>query len=468
MRFAFSNPNVRATDQHDSGRTAAHTMKSFSGDPTPNGATASPSGDDVYDVIGVGFGPSGLALAAALYEKGAENVLFLEQQQSFGWHRGMMIDGSSMQVSFLKDLVTMRNPTSKFSFLAYLQQKGRLASFINHGVLTPSRLEFHDYLAWVADQFDHVVRYGTVVSGVRPIIANDAVEALDVLTTCGRVVGRARNIVIGTGLTPRLPQDIATSNRVWHSSEFTLRIPEFDTSPPERVIVVGAGQSAAEVALHLLQRYPSAQVCPVFTRYGYSTADTNPFANRIFDPSAVDDFYGAPAHVKLSLMEYHRNTNYSVADPAVLRELYRIQYEQSIAGQSRLRMFNVSRMTDVDIVNDHAVANIEFLPTGERTALKADLVILATGYESSDPMRLLGGVVGHLKTNEAGKLLVGRDYRLATGHEFRCNIYVQGATERTHGIASTLLSVAAVRAEEISESLITDSRGPASACAAWG
>lgn len=167
-------------------------------------------------------------------------------------------------------------------------------------------------------------------------------------------------------------------------------------------------------------------------------------------------------------MEYHRNTNYSVADPAVLRELYRIQYEQSIAGQSRLRMFNVSRMTDVDIVNDHAVANIEFLPTGERTALKADLVILATGYESSDPMRLLGGVVGHLKTNEAGKLLVGRDYRLATGHEFRCNIYVQGATERTHGIASTLLSVAAVRAEEISESLITDSRGPASACAAWG
>lgn len=49
---------------------------------------------------------------------------FLEQQPRFGWHRGMLIDNATMQVSFLKDLVTLRNPTSGFSFLCYLQSRG--------------------------------------------------------------------------------------------------------------------------------------------------------------------------------------------------------------------------------------------------------------------------------------------------------------------------------------------------------
>lgn len=37
----------------------------------------------------------------------------------------MLIDDATMQVSFLKDLVTLRNPASEFSFLCYLQSKGR-------------------------------------------------------------------------------------------------------------------------------------------------------------------------------------------------------------------------------------------------------------------------------------------------------------------------------------------------------
>ncbi|HSX98944.1 MAG TPA: SidA/IucD/PvdA family monooxygenase, partial [Streptomyces sp.] len=73
--------------------------------------------DSIYDVLGIGFGPSNLALAIALHEHsaevGAENGLrvgFLERQPRFGWHRGMLIDDATMQVSFLKDLVTMRDP----------------------------------------------------------------------------------------------------------------------------------------------------------------------------------------------------------------------------------------------------------------------------------------------------------------------------------------------------------------------
>src|SRR5262245_836688 len=113
----------------------------------------------VYDLVGVGFGPSNLALAIALEEHHRRSEapltgLFLERQQRFGWHRGMLIDDATMQVSFLKDLVTMRDPTSDFSFLAYLHGKGRLVDFINHKALFPLRVEFHDYLEWAAGRLD--------------------------------------------------------------------------------------------------------------------------------------------------------------------------------------------------------------------------------------------------------------------------------------------------------------------------
>ncbi|MFD6073701.1 SidA/IucD/PvdA family monooxygenase, partial [Amycolatopsis lurida] len=114
----------------------------------------------VYDVVGVGFGPSNLALAIAVTEHntapGAETVTahFLERQVRFGWHRGMLIDNATMQVSFLKDLATMRNPTSSFSFLSYLHSKDRLVDFINHKNLFPLRIEFHDYFEWAAEKVD--------------------------------------------------------------------------------------------------------------------------------------------------------------------------------------------------------------------------------------------------------------------------------------------------------------------------
>jgi L-ornithine N5-oxygenase len=65
----------------------------------------------VLDLVGIGFGPSNLALALALHEANgaaACDALFLERQPTFGWHTGMLLDDATMQVSFLKDLVTMR------------------------------------------------------------------------------------------------------------------------------------------------------------------------------------------------------------------------------------------------------------------------------------------------------------------------------------------------------------------------
>jgi L-ornithine N5-oxygenase len=49
---------------------------------------------------------------------------------------------------------------------------------------------------------------------------------------------------------------------------------------------------------------------------------------------------------------------------------------------------------------------------------------------------------------------VQRDYRVSTTCEALAGIYIQGATEHTHGIGSTLLSNTAVRAGEILASIL--------------
>ena len=54
----------------------------------------------------------------------------------------MMLDGAKMQISFLKDLATLRNPSSTYSFISYLHAHGRLATFVNLSTFTPSRVEF--------------------------------------------------------------------------------------------------------------------------------------------------------------------------------------------------------------------------------------------------------------------------------------------------------------------------------------
>lgn len=417
----------------------------------------------VHDLIGIGFGPSNVAMAIALGEHNARageqeaiTAHFFEQQPCFGWHRGMLIDDATMQVSFLKDLVTLRNPASEFSFLCYLKSKGRLIDFINHKNLFPLRVEFHDYLEWAAAQVEDAVSYGHEVVGVAPVVRDGVVEHLEVTVRSaeGLAVHRARNLVLGTGMRPLMPEGVETGDRVWHNSELLAKVDRLEGTSPSRFIVVGAGQSAAENVAYLHRRFPGAEVCAVFSRYGYSPADDSSFANRIFDPAAVDEYFAAPENVKRRLMDYHGNTNYSVVDIDLIEDLYRQTYQEKVLGTERLRFLNVSRLTDVKETQDTARATVTSLVTGEETVLDADVVVFATGYSPADPLGLLGEVADHCLRDDEGRVRVERDYRIVTDPELRCGIYLQGGTEHTHGITSSLLSNTATRVGEILDSLL--------------
>ncbi|MFC9977663.1 lysine N(6)-hydroxylase/L-ornithine N(5)-oxygenase family protein [Spirillospora sp. NPDC127200] len=417
-------------------------------------------GDRTYDLVGVGFGPANLALAIAVEEHNAQaapeariDALFVEKQPRFGWHRGMLIDGATMQVSFLKDLVTMRDPTSDFSFLSYLKDRDRLVDFINHKTFFPTRAEFHDYFSWAADRVSHMVAYDGEAVAVEPVAGDGRAAELELALRDGRAL-RARNLVITGGLQPCMPEGVRQSERVWHNQAFLTRLAEYTGPAPKRWTVVGAGQSAAEVTEYLHRTYPDAEICSVFTRYGYSPADDSPFANRIFDPEAVDLFHGAPETVKRRLFDYHRGTNYSVVDMDLIEDLYRRVYQEKVAGVERLKMLNACEVLDVREVPGGARTTYEFLPTGERVVLDSDIVVCATGYRPFDALGLLGPAAELCLRDELGRVRVERDYRVATDPALTAGIYLQGGTEHTHGITSSLLSNAAVRAGEILGSLL--------------
>ena len=420
----------------------------------------------VLDFVGVGFGPSNLALAIAAQERDCDPAVshpiraqFFELKPEFGWHTGMLIPGATMQISFLKDLVTQRNPQSEFSFLSYLTERGRLTEFINYKTFFPTRLEFHDYLAWAAAKVEAKVRYGARVTAIREVDSVFEVEINGDRSDGGRV--RARNVVVAGGLAPQLPPGVTRSPRQVHNHEFLHELERLPSRNHDRFVVVGAGQSAAEVAAYLHDMSPSVEVHGVFAKYGYSPADDSPFANRVFDPDAVDDFYGADPGVRRQLINYHRSTNYSAVDLPLIEDLYAREYAERVAGRRRLFLRGASSVLDTDEDGDGVRVRIVHHPTGAIDEIECDAVIYATGFLPASLRGILGDMCDNVVVDEGGHPVVSRDYQVATSTPLAGGLYIQGNTEHSHGLTSSLLSNIAVRSDEILQSILQSRSAPA-------
>ncbi|WP_072687016.1 lysine N(6)-hydroxylase/L-ornithine N(5)-oxygenase family protein [Rhodococcus marinonascens] len=411
----------------------------------------------VRDVVGVGFGPANLALAIAIEEHNATcaeneriNAQFFEARDRFEWHPGMLLDGATMQIAFPKDLVTFRNPRSAFTFFNYLFEQGRLVDFVNHQTFFPTRHEFNDYLQWAARRVEADVQYGTAVEAIREIRGEDGVvDRLEVRAADGATV-TTRNVVMGLGLRERIPEWATLSARCFHNHQFLFRVGEMPAPVHQRFVVLGAGQSAAEIVQYLHTNYPEAEVHNVFSRYGYSPADDSPYANRIFDPQAVDDLHGAPEGERLRLLDTHRSTNYSVVDIELINEIYATEYQERVRGHRRLFMRRASEVVAAEETSDGIEVAVHSALDGLTDTLTCDALILATGFTPAPLEPLLGDLAPKTHPPQT----VDRDYRLAVSSDVTAGIYMQGGTEKTHGITSSLLSNVSVRAGEIVTSVI--------------
>ncbi|MFF5019740.1 lysine N(6)-hydroxylase/L-ornithine N(5)-oxygenase family protein [Streptomyces sp. NPDC001165] len=421
--------------------------------------------DTEVHVLGIGFGPANIALAAALSEQprpAGEAPLtarFFEKKPDFSWHPDMLLEGATMQIAFLKDLVTQRNPVSPLSFVAYLSAQGRLSDFINHQTLFPTRIEFHDYLEWAAGHFADQVEYGAEAVSVRPRLADGRIDGFEVqvhhASTGLLAVYRARSVVVAPGLTPYLPEGVVPGERIWHSGSFLSSLDRLPKgAAPRRFVVIGAGQSAAEVTDHLHRTFPAAEVCSVFSGFGYTPTDDSPFVNQIFDPATVDLFHAAPVAARQSVFGRHRATNYSVVDLDLVEELYRRAYQEKVAGRERLRFLRGSRVTEAVALENEVKVTVESLVEGTRQVLGADAVVYATGYRPAELAGMLGKAAPLLERDERGELIVERDYRARLALDCDGGLYLQGGTEHSHGITSSLISNAAMRAGDIAQSLM--------------
>ncbi|WP_174770025.1 lysine N(6)-hydroxylase/L-ornithine N(5)-oxygenase family protein [Paraburkholderia hayleyella] len=429
--------------------------------------------EHVHDLIGVGFGPSNLALAVRLAERaGVASAAhcFIESQTEFGWHRGMLLDDSRMQISFLKDLVTMRDPKSPFTFINYLFECGRLQDFVNLKNFCPTRVEFQDYLRWVARAFDEQVHYGEHVSAIEPVMAahdSRVVTQLRVVSHDAQGHERqrlTRALSVGMGGAPQMPPAFAALHEapVLHSSNYlgaidpALGLPVGEARTRRRVAVIGGGQSAAEVFIDLTRRYPQVEATLVMRAPALRPADDSPFVNEIFNPDFTDRVYAQPKGARQSLLDTLRDTNYSVVDRPLIEQIYEMLYVQSVSGAARHRLLPNRAIEAVQHHANDARGALELRLRdrlgGEAVSEHFDVVVLATGYRRDGHHVLLAGLADALG-QAVEQCEVARDYQLVTPAHFQPPVYLQGCCEDSHGLSDTLLSVLARRADEIAGSL---------------
>lgn len=398
------------------------------------------------DLIGIGFGPSNLALAIAIEEYNAHSdapltASFVERRDTFEWHPGMLLPGATMQVSFLKDLATQRNTQSSYTFLHYLAERDRLSDFINLQDFFPLRAEFHDYLRWASERVRVPVAYGTEASSVT---WRD--DAFEVHLPDG--IRRARNLVLGGGIRAKLPAGVTPGRRVFHNHDLLPRLAALPSTSQRRFAVVGAGQSAAEVTAYLHET-TDAEVHAVYAKFGYTPADDSPYANRIFDAETVEKYYAATPAWRERLMTYHRSTNYSAVDSVLIEDLYRREYAERVGGARRLFVHGATEVVDVIETDDAARLRTVSGLTGDTDEIECDAVIFATGFEPTPVSTMLGPLAQLCHSDVHGRPVLDRWYRLETEPEIGGSIFVQGNSEHTHGLTATLLSNVAVRAGEI-------------------
>ena len=170
---------------------------------------------DIFDLLCIGCGPAGLALAAAVEDaKEAKPALspislFIEKASTSDWQPEMLLLGTNIRHHHFRDLATPRDPRSRFTFANYLKEHGRIFSFGLFGE-SVSRIEWSDYILWVASLLRHLIKYRHEVLSVQPLIENNCVTTLLVqalnLETEQLIEWKTRNIVVSTGRVPHIPE----------------------------------------------------------------------------------------------------------------------------------------------------------------------------------------------------------------------------------------------------------------------
>jgi lysine N6-hydroxylase len=373
--------------------------------------------------------------------------LFVDKKECFGWHDGQQIPDTTIQVSMLKDLVSLSQPTSEYSFLSYLHESGRLYHYINAQFDAVPRQEFRNYMEWACRKNENIAFGQEAVS----------VEYSDVFRIqLSTAAVTADNIVVGVGIQPRVPPQAFPylGNRQFHVSDFMGKARNLGGL---RVGVVGGGQSGAEAFLDLISRDGTdmpRRVVWISRRANYFPLDDSPFTNDYYMPSYSDYFASLDAVTRKAFNARNILTSDGVS-ASTLRLIYqRIYAQHFINGNADLvALYPNRQVTQVTPVTSGAwrltLANNDHLDAAESTEL--DVVIWATGYVSATT-DFLNPVKARLE-REGDEFKIDDSFAVQWDGPEDHNIFVQNAARGQRGLADPNLSLNAWRSQRILDRL---------------
>ena len=338
---------------------------------------------------------------------------------SFFRHTSLLLPGAQLQVSPFKDMATMRNPCSSFSFTNYLFTKGRLASYINKENSIPSRREWSAYLTWCAERMERemqdIVRYSSEVVSIEvesSAASQQSPPKMYKVTYRNTLDGSttslfARNITLAIGGAPSIPgifSSVYSSQnvdmpRLVHSSHYLpslakLRSHFLESKRAPRIAVIGSGQSSAEMTVNLHNSFPNAQVEMIFRGPAIRPSDDSSFVNAAaFDPEATDAFWQADLATRSRWRKDFERTNYAVVRSNVLNELFTLGYDQQLEldrpldgaagpGEGTVNFRPNTQIKAVDQRKGSGPITLALATTGgkEEHVEEYDAVFLGTGF----------------------------------------------------------------------------------------
>lgn len=401
-----------------------------------------------YDVVGIGAGPFNLSVAALLHQADIRQCFF-EKQEQFCWHPGMLLPNTTIQNSFLKDLVSLADPTSAFSFLAFLHDQKRLYQYVNAGFQRTSRQEYNQYLQWVARRLP-AVQWGRTVRQVKRHPRGFEV-GLDGASCV------AHNLIVGTGPRPAIPAmaEPFLGEHVFHSSQYLFKR---DQLLLRRVAVIGGGQSGAEIVLNLLNHNEAPlEITWLSARESLAPIDESHFANEWFTPAYIGYFWGLDADKKRQLLAQHTLASDGIS-PETIEALYQTLYRIRFLDQgSKCRLMH-SRLVNAIHHDDHGYRlDMTHLDSRREQSVAVDRIVLATGYRQDNIPAVLADLAGDLDYAN-GDPVVNLDFSLK--YRGQGKIFVLNASRHSHGISEPNLSANAWRAATIVNAVLGYERYP--------
>ncbi|MFF3766734.1 lysine N(6)-hydroxylase/L-ornithine N(5)-oxygenase family protein [Streptomyces sp. NPDC001922] len=420
--------------------------------------------DQPLDLVGIGIGPCNLSLAALAHGVPGLRSAFYDQRPSFQWHPGLLIEGATLQVPFLADLVTIADPASPWSFLNYLKTRERLFPFYFAERFHIQRTEYDAYCRWVSEQLPGL-HFGHHVDAVRRDPERGLFE-VD-FTQLGpdgeaEALGRtyARNLVLGIGTTPYVPEPLrpltdAPDVPVVHSSDYLAHRDRLLRG--DHLTVIGAGQSGAEVFLDLLRARPAGRErltwlarTPAFAPMEYSKLGLEQFT-----PDYTRFFHGLAQPVRDELLprqwQLHKGIDHETL-AAIHDELYR----RTLHGgwPDAVLTPGVSVRTAGRVATTQVELHLEHGQQGTRSRLTTDGVVLATGYRESRLDTVLGPLDAYVHRDAADRPQIDEQYRLVLDRGVQGSVHVQNAERHTHGVGAPDLGLMAWRSAVILNSLL--------------